>query len=179
MFLPSHLNSGRNFFWYMQFHWHHSNKKFTGQKLHLMIQVLFLDQTSPRVPKLALLNHPQITLKRASTIHCFFYGYVGIVDTVLHNGLQNFFRSYIFNLNVTQILEWKYKYFHSWKYSSISGLFLYSVFTLKLKIKCKGLLSSLYQCQGGHLGKKNIIVVCPLLSNVSWQWRLPGTSQVN
>lgn len=40
------------------------------------------------------------------------------------------------------------------KYSSISGLLFNSVFTLKLKIKCKGLLSSLYQCQGGHLGKK-------------------------
>lgn len=86
MFLPIHLNSGRNFFCHMQSQWHHSNNKIYRS------EATFDDdpspvQTSPQALKLALLKHPQITLKRASTIHCFLHGYFGIVDTVLHNGL--------------------------------------------------------------------------------------------
>lgn len=69
----------------MQSQWHRSNKKMYRSQAAL--DDPSPAQTSPRVLKPALLNGPQITLKRASTIHCFLYGYVGIVDTALQNGL--------------------------------------------------------------------------------------------
>lgn len=86
IFLSIHLNSSRNFFAI------YSPSDITLTKIIYRSEATFDDpspvQSSPQVLRLALLNCPQTTLKRASTIHCFLYGYTGIVDTVLNNGLE-------------------------------------------------------------------------------------------
>lgn len=71
---------------HLQSQWHHSKNKIYRSEATFDIPSPV--QASPQVLKLALLNHPKIPWKRASTIHCFLNGYIGIVDTALHNRLQ-------------------------------------------------------------------------------------------